>query len=36
MNLDETEKKFGCPLEIIVKIMLREIDEIIVNYGDAG
>lgn len=29
-------KELGCPLEIFIKIMLKKIKEIIVNYGDAG
>lgn len=35
-KLEDLEQDLCCPLEIVLKIMLRKIDEIIVNYGDGG
>lgn len=35
-RLEDLEKELGCPLEIVVKIMLGKIDEIVVNYSDSG
>ena len=35
-KLEDLEDEFGCPLEIVSKIMLAKIDEIIVNYSDGG
>ena len=35
-KLEDLEDKLGCPLEIVSKILLAELDEIIVNYGDGG
>ena len=32
----QQEGKIGCPLDIVAKIMLQEIDTIYVNYGDGG
>lgn len=34
--LEDLEDELGCPLEIISKILLGKLDEIIVNYGDGG
>lgn len=35
-KLEDLEDELGCPLEIVSKILLAKIDEIIVNYGDGG
>lgn len=35
-KLEDLENRIGCPLEIILKIMLKEIDTIFVIYGDGG
>ena len=35
-RIKDLEDELGCPLEILLKIMLGKIDKIIVNYGDGG
>ena len=35
-HLEDFEEKIGCPLEILLGIMLKKITEITVNYSDAG
>lgn len=35
-RLEDLEEELGCPLEVVVKIMLGKIDEIVVNYSDSG